>query len=234
MAYPHGSAIEEETIKRGVRNVVVAPLSYQDDLIGVLELGSPHPGDLHALNTMKLREVLPLFSMAIKRSMDELDTRIQAIIKEQCTAIHPAVEWRFRQAVLHLLEQRKAGATAEMEPIVFDEVYPLYGVSDIRSSSGHRNAAIQADLSGHLRLAKEILQLGYACKPLPILAELAYHVDQHSMRIETGLGAGDEVTILEFLHRDVEPLFNHMREFCAETDEKIQAYRAALPAPEGF
>lgn len=228
MTYQRGSAIEEETIKRGVRNVVVAPLSYQDDLIGVLELGSPHPGDLHALNTMKLREVLPLFSMAIKRSLDELDTRIQAIIKEQCTAIHPAVEWRFRQAVLHLLEQRKAGAMAEMEPIVFDEIYPLYGVSDIRGSSRHRNAAIQADLSAHLRLAKEILQLGYGCKPLPILAELAYHVDQHSTRIETGLGAGDEITILEFLHRDVEPLFNHMREFCPEMDEKIQAYWAAL------
>jgi len=208
--------------------MVVAPLYYQDDLIGVLELGSPHPGDLHALNTMKLREVLPLFSMAIQRSMEELNTRLQAIIKEQCTAIHPAVEWRFRQAAMHWAQQRKDGVLAEMEPIVFEGVYPLYGVADIRGSSRNRTAAIQADLADHLRLAQTILRLGYGIRPLPILDELAYHIGKHITRIETELGAGDELTILDFLRRDVEPLFDHMRAFGPEVDEHIQAYRAAL------
>jgi hypothetical protein len=204
--------------------MVIAPLYYQDELIGMLELGSPHPGDLHALNTMKLRDVLPLFSMAIKRSLDELDTRIQAIIKEQCTAIHPAVEWRFRKAALRWADQRKHGVIGEMEPIVFDAVYPLYGVSDIRGSSTHRNAAIQADLVDHLRLAREILQFGYGCNPLPVLDELAYHVGKHMTQIEADLGAGDDISIIEFLRRDVEPLFNHMRTFCPELGEKIEAY----------
>ena len=54
--------------------------------------------------------------MAVQRSMDELDTRIQAVIKEQCTAIHPAVEWRFRQAAIRWVEQRQHGALVEMEP----------------------------------------------------------------------------------------------------------------------
>jgi hypothetical protein len=220
--------IEQDILQHGVRNLVVAPLYYQDDLIGVLKLASPHPGDLHALNTMKLREVLPLFSMAIKRSMEELNTRVQAIIKEQCTAIHPAVEWRFRQAALHWMEQRQQCTVTEMEPIVFEGVYPLYGVSDIRSSSNNRNAAIQADLVAHLHLAQEILRLGYGTRPLPILDELAYHVGQHILRVEADLGASDEITILDFLRRDVEPLFNHMRNFGAEIDEKIRDYWAAL------
>ncbi|PON10121.1 hypothetical protein C2W62_51790, partial [Candidatus Entotheonella serta] len=60
--YPNRSTIEEQILEKGVRNMVVAPLYYQDDLIGILELGSAIPGDLNALNTMKLREVLPLFS----------------------------------------------------------------------------------------------------------------------------------------------------------------------------
>jgi len=128
--YPCRTPLEEKIVQSGVRNLVVAPLYYQDALIGTLDLGSPHPGDLHALNTLKLREVLPLFSMAIKRSMDELNTRVQAVIKEQCTAIHPAVEWRFRQAARHWMQHRKAGVMAEIEPIVFDGIYPLYGISD--------------------------------------------------------------------------------------------------------
>jgi hypothetical protein len=226
--YPHRTAIEEELIQSGVRNMVVAPLYYQDALIGTLDLGSPHPGDLHALNTMKLREVLPLFSMAINRSMEELNTRIQAVIKEQCTAIHPTVEWRFRRAALEWMAHRKEGVVAEMGPIVFEGVYPLYGVSDIRGSSTHRSAAIRADLVQHLRLAQDILRLGYGTRPLPILDELAYHVGKHMAHLETELAAGDELTILDFLHRDVEPLFSHMCGFGTEVEEKIQACSAAL------
>ena len=226
--YPHRTHIEEEVIKYGGRNMVVAPLYYQDELIGTLDLVSPHPGDLHALNVMKLREVLPLFSIAIKRGMEELNTRVQAVIKEQCTAIHPAVEWRFRQAAINWMEGHKNGLSTEMEPIVFEGIYPLYGLSDIRGSSTHRNAAIQADLVEHLRLAREILRLGYGAKPLPILDQLAYRVGKKIAHLETGLAAGDELTVLDFLRREVEPLFTHMQEFGPDVEEQIQAYRAAL------
>ncbi len=224
----HRTPIEEESLAKGVKNLVVAPLYYQDELIGILKLTSPHPGDFYALNTMRLRDVLPLFSMAIKRSMDELNTRLQAIIKEQCTAIHPSVEWRFRQAAIRWADQRQSGVMAELEPIVFDDVYPLYGVSDIRGSSNLRNAMIQADLMEHLGLAKDILQMGYSFRCLPILDELAYHVSQHMTRLEEGLGSSDEVTIINFLQREVEPLFDHMQSFDAELEEKIQAYQAML------
>lgn len=227
-AYPERSPIEQELIDKGVRNIVIAPLYYQDELIGVLELGSPHPGELHALNTMKLRDVLPLFSMAIKRSLDELNTRLQAVIKEQCTAIHPSVEWRFRKAAMHWLEQRKSGATTELEAIVFDNVYPLFGVSDIRGSSRQRNAAIQTDLTEHLRHAQEVLQLAYGYRPLPILNALTYHVTQLITRLQSGLESGDEVSSIDFLSREIEPLFQHLRGFGSEVEERILAYEAAL------
>src|SRR5205814_699770 len=75
------------------------------------ELRSPRPGDLDATHLPLLDEVLPLFSMAVQRSMEELNNRIQAVIKEKCTAIHPVVEWRFRKAVLKCIEQQaEAGA----------------------------------------------------------------------------------------------------------------------------
>ncbi len=215
-------------MKKGKRNIVVAPLYYQDMLIGVLDLASGKPGDLHALNTMRLREVLPLFSMAIHRSLEEFNTRVQAVIKEQCTAIHPAVEWRFRQAARHWMEQRTTDAVAEMEPIVFDNVYPLYGMSDIRGSSSQRNGAVQADLLEHLRLAKDILQLAHGYKPLPILDELAYHLSKLMGQVDVGLGAGDEITIIEFLRRDVEPLFDHLQALSPEVAETIETYEAAL------
>jgi hypothetical protein len=70
-------------VAAGMRNIVLAPLHYQDKVIGILELSSARAGDLDPLTALKLREVLPLFSMAVSRSLEELEARVQAIIKEK-------------------------------------------------------------------------------------------------------------------------------------------------------
>src|SRR5262249_29579028 len=139
-AYPDRTPIEEELIQSGIRNFVCAPLHYQDKVIGTLELVSARAGDLNASHRRKLQEVLPLCSMAVQRSVEELNSRIQTVIKEQCTAIHPTVEWRFRRAVLNSFERQRGAATAvtELEPIVFEGVHPLYGLAHIRGPSIHR------------------------------------------------------------------------------------------------
>src|SRR5262245_2894331 len=132
-AWPDRTRIEDDLIANGARTFVCAPLHYQDKVIGTLELISRNPGDLNATHLPKLEEVLPLFSMAVQRSVEELDTRVQALIKEKCTAIHPVVEWRFRKAVLNSIERQRANAAddgGEMEPIVFEGVQPLYGLAD--------------------------------------------------------------------------------------------------------
>lgn len=231
--YPHHSAMEEALLRHGIRNIAVSPLYYQGTLIGTLDLKSTRPGDLHAINAVKLREVLPLFSVAIKRSMDELNANLQAIIKEECTAIHPTVEWRFRQAALRYMIRKQAGAPGEMEPIVFPEVYPLYAVSDIRSSSMHRNAAIQADVTEHLRLAQEILRVAHGTRALPRLDNLVYRIEKCLKRLERGLGSGDEVTIIDFLRREVEPLFPHLATFAPAIQEHLSHYQTSISATHG-
>ena len=225
--------VEEQIIQNGLRSFIAAPLRYQDKVIGTLGLSSPNPGDLDATHLPKLHEVLPLFSMAVQRSMEELNARIQTQIKEKFTAIHPSVEWRFRQAVLNTIERRVDGAAPEMEAIVFRDVYPLYGACDIRGSSTQRNLTIQADLSTHLGLAREVVQRARDVKHLPILDELAYRIDKQLTHMETDLHSGDEVTILAFLRQHVEPLFEHIAGFDASVRERVEAYRAALDPQVG-
>ena len=226
-AHPNRTPLEEEFIQKGVRSLFVAPLYYQKDLIGTIDLKSPRTGALHAMSVMKMLEVLPLFSMALKRGMEELNTRVQAIIKEKCTAIHPSVEWRFREAALNFMT-RQDETQSELEPIVFRDVYPLYGVSDIRGSTEHRNASIQADLIEHLTLTKEIILLANGQRPLPILDAMAHRIDKHIGDIEAGLGSGDETTKLDFIRYVVEPVFDHIQEFGPAVRERIETYRAAL------
>jgi hypothetical protein len=232
--YPERTAIEDTMQEAGTRSLIVAPLHYQGQLLGMLKLASPNPGELKPMAALKLREVLPLFSMALRRSVEDLEQRVQAIIKEQCTAIHPSVEWRFRQAAFQAMERRATGAPVEMEPIVFKNVFPLYAVSDIRGSSEERNRAIQADLVTHLRLAREVLELARAARPLPILDQLRYRIDRNVAQLEDGgLSSGDETRIVDFLREHVEPRLDHLAGFGAGVRERFAAYRGAMDARLG-
>jgi GAF domain len=228
---PGRTPADDEIIEWGLRNIIVAPLFYQDRVIGTLELGSPRPGDLDWTHLPKLLQILPLFSMAVQRSMEELNARIQAFIKEKCTAIHPVVEWRFRKAVLKGMDSHAEdsdGAGLEMEPIVFERIYPLYALSDIRGSSTQRSLAIQSDLLTQLRLARDVIRWAHDARPLPGLHQLLYRLDKHAGKIETNLNSGDEVSIIAFLRADVESLFDHLTTFGPGVRERIEAYRAAL------
>ena len=228
---PGRTPADDEIIEWGLRNIIVAPLYYQDRVIGTLELGSPRPGDLDWTHLPKLMQLLPLFSMAVQRSMEELNSRIQAFIKEKCTAIHPVVEWRFRKAVLKRIESRAENtddAGVELEPIVFERIYPLYALADIRGSSTQRSLAIQSDLLAQLRLARDVIRWAHDARPLPGLHQLLYRIDKHAGKIETNLNSGDEVSVIAFLRSEVESLFDHLQTFGPGVRERIEAYRAAL------
>ncbi len=227
-ALPNRTPVEDMVLASGVRTLVVAPLHYQDRVIGTLELGSSEPDDVDATHLPTLSEVLPLFAMAVRRSMDEFNARVQTEIKERFTAIHPVVEWRFRKAVLDRLERAGDPGGAELQPIVFENVHPLYALSDIRGSSVQRERAIQADLLAQLALGRDVLDAAYAARRLPTLDQLRYRIDRHAEQIREHLAAGDEMGIIAFLRSEVESLFEHLATFGDGTRDRIAAYRAAL------
>jgi hypothetical protein len=235
-AYPNRTPTEEAMLAAGYRSVVVAPLLYQDALIGSLKLVSPKPGALNVAFTPHLLQILPLFAVAVRRSMDELNNRVQAVIKEKCTAIHPVVEWRFRKAVLNSLERPETDGEpgdGEMEPIVFRDVYPLYALSDIRGSSSHRAWAIQADLLAQLGLARDALQSAFRARPMPILDQLRHRVERHADAVEVSLRTGDEAGLIAFLRTEIESLFDHLEGYGPEVRGRIEAYRAAIDPQMG-
>jgi hypothetical protein len=230
-AYPDRTQMEDATLAAGYRSVVVAPLIYQDELIGSLKLVSPKPGALNVAFTPHLLQILPLFAVAVRRSMDELNNRVQAIIKEQCTAIHPVVEWRFRRAALNSIERPAGGGeglAGEMEPIVFRDIYPLYALADIRSSSTHRAWAIQADLLAQLGLARDVLVAAHKTRPMPILDQLRHRIETHADDVELHLRTGDEAVLLGFLRSEIESLFDQLERYGSDVRSRIEAYRAAI------
>jgi hypothetical protein len=217
-------AAVEALMRKGIRSHAVVPLFLEDEAVGMVEFGSRKAGNLNYVQVKRVHELFPVFAIALKRSKEELNDRIRAIIQEECTAIHPVVEWRFRQAATNMLEANFKGAHVRMEPILFKDVVPLYGASDIRNSSIERNEAIQSDLLDHLNMVRELLIESMADRDMPLLHHLVHLIDGHLENVRTSLRAGDEMNVLEFIRRDVEPLLNQLKGWDTAIAEKVNRY----------
>lgn len=219
---------EQEAVDHGVRSMLIAPLYFGGEAIGTFWVKSNRPHGLGAVDIEKMRHIAPLFSMALKRGLDDMNNEVQAVIKEQCTAVHPSVEWRFRNAAVEHMERRRQGKPSEMEPIIFKEVIPLFGQSDIRGSSEARVQSIQADLTEQLNLAGTIMRRAAKVKSWPLIDEFSYRIDRRNARIKTDLSTEEESAVAFFLQQEVEPSFSELRAIGPGVSHAIDAYDQAV------
>ncbi|MGZ2369900.1 GAF domain-containing protein [Ancylomarina sp. YFZ004] len=220
--------VEKAILGKGINNIILTPLILEDQLVGILELGSPNAYDINFTKLRTIKDLVPVFSIALLRTSEELQTKVQATIKEECTAIHPCVEWRFEEAAHNLLQKREEDESTKMEEIVFEHVHPLYGAIDIRNSSHERNISIQCDLLEQLGLAKKVFQEAYRIKKMPIYDQVIYKIEEYSRGIKKGLSSGDESNILNFIQEHVEPLFSHFNFKDEQFKTAITQYKNSL------
>ncbi|MGH2646976.1 MAG: GAF domain-containing protein, partial [Ginsengibacter sp.] len=220
--------------KLGFKSYLAMPMFYNDELIGILELASQQPNALNTITVYKLQEVISLFTIAMKRSQDEMKNQIDAIIRQKCTAIHSSVAWRFIEAAEKLLESKTSNDDGIMEDIVFPEVYPLYGQSDIQGSSLERNRSIQSDLIEQLSNVKNILSLSVKKFALPVYKDLRYRVENYIQQLQKELSAGDENVVHEFLKEEIYPAFNYLHSLDNEIHEALQNYEKQLDPSIGM
>ena len=206
--------IEQALLKKGLKSIIVAPLlNTAEKVIGILEIGSPRAYELHSFIELKLKELISLFSLAVERSREEIDNEIEAILRAQFTAVHPSVEWKFIEASYNLLEKRRAGGRqAITEPIVFREVFPLYGQADIVGSSTKRTNAIQADMLDNLQMVKQVLEKCDEKTHYPLIKQLLMKINRNIARIEKEFNSSDETSIVELLHEEIHPMLRHLSE----------------------
>ncbi len=226
---------DRQLARRGYRSLILTPLRFQGQMIGLMELASQQPQVLDRIDETRLSEVVSVVALAVKRTLDAEEDRLQAIMKRQFTAIHPVVEWRFRRAARRMLDAAESGPqdwsrirSQVDEPILFKNVYGLFGQSDIRGSSSHRNATIQQDLIEQLKLARAVSTAASQTSTMPAMDELTFRIDHQIRDVDDGLSADEENRVLYFLRDHFEP---HLPAFAQANKEAARAadvYRAAL------
>ena len=217
---------------KGWYNIIAYPLfNSKNNLLGILGIVSDEPGKLNQEHVKKIELAIPLFALAIEKSQEILDNQVDKVIKDKFTAVQPAVEWRFTEAALKYLTRKEEGKEAIIEPIVFNNVYPLYGAIDIRNSSIERNQAIQQDMLEQLHMADEIVRQAQKVTQFPLLDEIRYKLDKYSDSVAAALFSDDEITIQNFLKKDIVQLFQHLQTIVPSLSTTIKSYFEAVNSP---
>mgnify|MGYP007097269894 CR=1 FL=1 len=153
------------------RSAIFAPIAEEGEMLGVLEVVSGVPNALNGVNATKLDDVMPYIVSAVQRSKIEEENLIDAIIQHECTTVHDSVLWRFQEEARRFIIDQLEGREPGFREISFEQVYPLYGQTDIKESSTARNEAIQRDLmiqlSGIRNVLSEALDLADAERFVP-------------------------------------------------------------------
>ena len=215
--------------EKGIKSLILIPIKLSNGFIQLLELASTRKNELNTLNASKLEDIVPFVKIASERFYEESQNVLESTIQENYTSIHPTVKWRFLQASSGFIQQKSEGVeNPVLDNIVFNGVYPLYAQSDIKGSSTARNSAIQADLGLQLSMVIETFQKIMAVESYPIYQNLVYRVQSYLDHVEQGLKAGDEVSILEFLKREIYPVFNHLKTLNPVFEEAVQTYMSKI------
>ncbi|NNF32829.1 MAG: GAF domain-containing protein, partial [Saprospiraceae bacterium] len=220
--------VSGEFDKKKIGSYAIFPISVDGELLALLEMSSHKKGMLDGIVAKKFENIKTLFNTSIKRYLRQYDVNLEAIIKEKCTAIHPTVEWKFKQEAETYYRNKLNGLNSEMTDIDFPGVHPLYGQIDIKDSSLKRNAAIKNDLMDQLKDLQRIIENAFLLSNLPYYGQLLNMINTRMSELGLGLGVGDEVAVLDFIKREVEPNLEHIESLNMECARLIAKYQKKL------
>ncbi len=212
----------------GIRSSILAPISNNGKLLGLLELGSPRPFELNSIVANRLEDVIPYLVVTIMRSKAEEKNLIEAIIQQECTSIHDSVFWKFEREARRFLRDVSAGRQATFNEIVFENVHPLYGQIDVKDSSEARNKTTKKDLLIQLNLLSDVFDQVAKNESLPIYDEIKFRIKTYLKQIKETYQNHSEQLILDFLQEEINPVLEHLKIANGKLNKLVKSYYNSL------
>lgn len=208
------SYLEKKLLKNNIESVILYPiLNKTGDICSILEIGSHERNNFNDFIFKKLKPFFEILESGYDAYMQDIDNRITGIIQQKFTSIHPSVQWKFEDVALKYLSNRIYDVKhVDFEPIVFQDVYPLYAQSDIVSSSSQRNQAIQEDLLENLEALTELMDKWFKKSNNHLLESYHLRVEQLLENLKLNFVSNDETQIVNLLVNEVHPLLARLAE----------------------
>ncbi|RCR67182.1 GAF domain-containing protein [Larkinella punicea] len=220
--------------KKGIRSFAFYPVVNGSEMLGVLEMASPHStafGD-DVLET--IQRVIPLVQELLRYQLHQFKQNLERLIKTKFTPLQPAVEWKFNEVAWEYLRlDNRESFNSEATQVRFPQVYPLYGAIDIRNSSNERYKAVRQDFADQLTAIQTLLGQADLPDELALPNQLMTTAYSWQNKLIAGLNPEDELGISDFLALEVNPYFQHLRLHYPQLETPVQRYFKRTNATNG-
>lgn len=219
------SFFDERIKASGVKTYRCIPLIHNHALSGIMEVYSHQLDHLNNETIQSLRALVPLLSQLSYDVTTEFKKRIDEIIINRFTTIQPAVQWKFNHVAAQFIQELENDEqNTHITPVIFQEVYPLYGAIDVKDSTVIRNASILKDFSFKVKqLALLIDELTRDGKH-QLLIEFSKRVDHITGSLDQISFDESMVKIIEFFRKDVQPFLEAARREFSTKQAIIEHY----------
>ncbi len=205
-----GLPLQKQLQKGGWKSALITALYHDEKIIGCLEIVTREGKPVAKSTLIRIEHVREVLETALQQYRQQVQNRITGLVKEHFTAVQSSVEWKFNNAAIRYLLRQHRGQAAKMTSVIFEQVFPLYGVIDIRNSTGERNRAIQQDLLLQLQQAYTLLEEVQKQVYYPLLQEVMSRIGQYRNAVSGFLFAADEQVVQQFLRTEVEELMRYL------------------------
>ncbi|WP_238554924.1 GAF domain-containing protein [Chryseobacterium sp. P1-3] len=142
-----------------INSFMVIPIMKDNELLAIMEFTSPVAGSFNGLKLKKMEFFTDMVLFSLSRFYFEKNYQIEAIIQREYTTIHDSVVWKFRNEAEKYFTASLGKKMYTLKQISFKNLTPLFGVSDIRSSSEKRFKLMLEDLNQQINCLMDIFTL---------------------------------------------------------------------------
>ncbi|KFE96967.1 hypothetical protein IX38_22335 [Chryseobacterium luteum] len=185
------------------KGLMLQPVFSRGSLTGLIIIFAENKTIIPELMFSNLQDILPVLENMFDSVTKNYTGLLDREIKNQFTAIQPAVEWKFNNAGIQHLQKKAGNDINEFISVEFKDLYPLYGAIDFRNSTSARNKAAREDLEIQLESLRAALADITKIIKIPILEEMSHRsMDFCEMIAEAEISTAKEAEINHFLKEE--------------------------------
>ncbi|WP_294321876.1 GAF domain-containing protein [uncultured Chryseobacterium sp.] len=214
-----------------INSFMVIPIMKDNELIAIMEFTSPIPNSFNGLKLKKIEFFTDMILFSLNRFSFEKNYQIEAIIQREYTTIHDSVVWKFRNEAEKYFNASLGKKIYSLKQISFKNLTPLFGFSDIRSSSEKRYQLMLEDLNRQIDALREIFSMINSDSEKYILA-----LDIFENELDHEIKADTEQRFQRLLRDEIHPFLQGRLEVksSSEVKAKIKDYFSLIFMQSGL
>ncbi|MCC8426860.1 hypothetical protein [Mucilaginibacter sp. UR6-11] len=219
-----------KTLKNaGITSYAILPVFYNKHLAGILEIYSAQKVVFYEKLLSQIQRAVPLISQLLHNTAEQLNERLEEVIKTKFTTLQPSVQWKFNEAAWQYLLEEQEKEKPDMKVVSFHDVYPLYGAIDIRDSTIYHNQALKQDTETLLNILNSlILDVKGQVSNKRLGITLSNKSIAWTKKIKIFEKANDETMLNDFLRHTVSPYLVTLKNKYPAVEKLVSVYEKAV------